>query len=100
MAQHEVHHHLGEHEYSYRHLPVGLVVLLVSLTFIAFFVWQKPMLALIFGDVILQRDCFKICVNSAILDNIPSKRIISWDYILLSIQLLTPYNGLRYKVFE
>ncbi len=46
------------------------------------------------------RDCFKICVNSAILDNIPSKRIISWDCILLPIQLLTPYNGLRHKVFE
>ena len=45
-------------------------------------------------------DCFKICVNSAILENIPSKRIISWDYILLPIQLLTPHNGLRHKVFE
>ncbi len=88
MAQHEVHHHLGEHEYSYWPLPVGLAVLLIPLTFIAFMVWQKPMLALIFEDVILRRDCFKICVNSAILDNISPKRIISWDYILLSIQLL------------
>ena len=48
----------------------------------------------------LVSDWFKICVNSAILDNLPSKRIISWDHILLPIQLLTPYNGLRYKVFE
>lgn len=54
MAHQEVHHHhLGEHEYSYWPLPVGLAVLLVPLTFIALMVWQKPMLALIFGGVSL-----------------------------------------------
>ena len=49
MAQQEVHHHLGEHEYSYWPLPVGLAVLLVPLTFIALMVWQKSLLALILG---------------------------------------------------
>ncbi|HAV40634.1 MAG TPA: heme-copper oxidase subunit III, partial [Aquificaceae bacterium] len=53
MAQEVHHHHLGEHEYSYWPLPVGLAVLLVPLTFIALMVWQKPMLALIFGGVSL-----------------------------------------------
>ncbi len=45
-------------------------------------------------------DCFKTCVNYTTPHSLPSKRIISWDYILLPIQLLTPYNGLRHKVFE
>ncbi|MCS7261907.1 MAG: heme-copper oxidase subunit III [Aquificaceae bacterium] len=52
MAQHEV-HHLGEHEYSYWPLPVGLSVLLLPISFIALMVWQKPMLALVFGGVSL-----------------------------------------------
>lgn len=53
MAHEEVHHHLGEHEYSYWPLPVGLAVLLVPLTFIALMVWQKPMLAIVLGGVSL-----------------------------------------------
>lgn len=46
-----MHHHLGEHEYSYWPLPVGLAVLLIPLTFIAYMVWNKPMVALVFGGV-------------------------------------------------
>ncbi len=51
MAQHEVHHHLGEHEYSFWPLPVGIATLLLPVTFVSYFVWQKPLLALVLGGV-------------------------------------------------
>jgi cytochrome c oxidase subunit 3 len=51
MAQHEAHHHLGEHEYSFWPLPVGIATLLLPVTFISYFVWQKPLLALVLGGV-------------------------------------------------
>jgi cytochrome c oxidase subunit 3 len=51
MAQHEVHHHLGEHEYSYWPLPLGIATLLLPVAFISYFVWQKPLLALVLGGV-------------------------------------------------
>ncbi|ADC90133.1 cytochrome c oxidase subunit III [Thermocrinis albus DSM 14484] len=56
MAQHEVHHgahHLGAHEYSFWPLPVGMAVLLLPITFIAYFVWAKSMLALLLGGMSL-----------------------------------------------
>jgi cytochrome c oxidase subunit 3 len=51
MAQHEAHHHLGEHEYSFWPLPVGIAILLLPVTFVSYFVWQKPLLALVLGGV-------------------------------------------------
>jgi cytochrome c oxidase subunit 3 len=51
MAQHEAHHHLGEHEYSFWPLPLGIATLLLPVTFVSYFVWQKPLLALVLGGV-------------------------------------------------
>jgi len=51
MAQHEVHHHLGEHEYSFWPLPLGIAVLLLPVAFVSYFVWQKVMLSLVLGGI-------------------------------------------------
>ncbi len=51
MAQHEAHHHLGEHETSFWPLPVGLGVLIVPISLITYFGWHMQMPSLVLGAV-------------------------------------------------
>ncbi len=51
MAQHEMHHHLGEHETSIWPLPIGVGILLMPISITSFFAWHQQMLALVMGGV-------------------------------------------------
>ncbi|MCS7084033.1 MAG: heme-copper oxidase subunit III [Aquificaceae bacterium] len=51
MAEHGAEHHLGHHEYSFWPLPVGLSILFLPLSFIAFMVWKKQLFGLTFAGI-------------------------------------------------
>jgi cytochrome c oxidase subunit 3 len=53
MAQHEVHHHLGEHETSIWPLPVGLGVLLLPIAITSYVAWHQQVVGLVLGGVSL-----------------------------------------------